>query len=251
MGDAAALAPSVQQIRKLQPHLVLIENSTTGAQTEKAVERLRQAAAKARIVLLGNSAATLQNGGGVDGVLLKTSSVPSMLRNLRRMASAPASSRKKTAVGGGVSLSSKSEAVAPRDTLTPGNSTSWPASCAVGRIVISHGTSPCKSRRSRITCTLSSTNWESPTGWNWRSTPSTISWCRGPGAAIFLPTPYLPEPTVSNLLNFSRKNKRAASSLQEKSFRLSGPGRCRVRRLHAGGNRARSFGPAWEKSKRW
>ena len=119
VGDAAALAPSVQQIRKLQPHLVLIENSTTGAQTEKAVERLRQAAAKARIVLLGNSAATLQNGGGVDGVLLKTSSVPSMLRNLRRMASAPASSRKKTAVGGGVSLSSKSEAVAPRDTLTP------------------------------------------------------------------------------------------------------------------------------------
>ena len=117
VGDAAALAPSVQQIRKLQPHLVLIENSTTGAQTEKAVERLRQAAAKARIVLLGNSAATLQNGGGVDGVLLKTSSVPSMLRNLRRMASAPA--RKKAAAGGGVRVSSKSEAVAPRDTLTP------------------------------------------------------------------------------------------------------------------------------------
>lgn len=119
VGDAAALAPSVQQIRKLQPHLVLIENSTTGAQTEKAVEQLRQAAAKARIVLLGNSAATVQNGGGVDGVLLKTSSVPSMLRNLRRMASASASSLKKTAAGVRVSHSSKSEAVAPRDTLTP------------------------------------------------------------------------------------------------------------------------------------
>ena len=119
VGDASALAPSVSQIRKLQPHLVLIENSTTGAQPERAVEKLRQAASKVRIVLVGNSAATLQNGGDVDGVLLKTSSVPSMLRNPRRMAAAPSSRRKISAAAGSVPSPSQPETVAPCDTLTP------------------------------------------------------------------------------------------------------------------------------------
>ncbi len=119
-GEATSIGPALEMIHRLKPQLVLIEISLSGLKTRDAVGRVHQVSPQSIVVLLGSAAAAIKDPNSADGVLLKTSSVASMLRNLRRLV------KEKTTAPGRPEEEKREEApaaaagvVAPRETLTP------------------------------------------------------------------------------------------------------------------------------------